>query len=56
MTSGSLVGLGNPLLDISAEVTAEFLVKYGLEANNATLAEPKHIPAYDRVDINAFNT
>lgn len=38
--------MGNPLLDISATVDEELLGKYGLEANNAILAEEKHIPIY----------
>merc|ERR1712176_1603774 len=37
---------GNPLLDISDTVTEETLKKYGLEANNAILAEDKHQPLY----------
>lgn len=39
-----LVALGNPLLDISAVVNADFLNKYGLDANNAILAGAEHIP------------
>lgn len=31
----------NPLLDISADVPAEFLMKYGVTLNNAILAEEK---------------
>lgn len=42
----SLVGMGNPLLDISAEVPDAVLTKYGLEPNNAVLAEEKHMPLY----------
>ncbi|KAI3648855.1 hypothetical protein MP228_006709 [Amoeboaphelidium protococcarum] len=42
-----LVGMGNPLLDISAEVDEAFLSKYGLKANDATLADPeKHKDLY----------
>ncbi|XP_046567416.1 adenosine kinase-like isoform X2 [Haliotis rubra] len=48
MTSeGILLGYGNPLLDISVNATEEFLKKYGLDANNAILAEDKHKPIYD---------
>ena len=36
-----IFGLGNPLLDISAEVTPEFLTKWSLAANSAILAEEK---------------
>jgi hypothetical protein len=43
---GILFGMGNPLLDISASADADFLAKYGLEANNAILAEDKHKPMY----------
>mmetsp|Transcript_21902 Transcript_21902/g.35489 ORF Transcript_21902/g.35489 Transcript_21902/m.35489 type:complete len:349 (-) Transcript_21902:133-1179(-) len=44
--AGVLLGMGNPLLDISAVVTQEFLDKYGVELNNAVLAEEKHTPMY----------
>jgi len=42
----ALLGLGNPLLDISVTTDEKFLSKYGLEANNAILAEEKHMPMY----------
>lgn len=41
-----LLGMGNPLLDISANVDDEFLKKYGFELNNAILCEDKHKPCY----------
>lgn len=41
--------MGNPLLDISATVDADFLAKYKLEANNAILAEEAHQPIYAEV-------
>jgi len=41
-----ILGMGNPLLDISDKVTEDTLKKYGLEANNAILAEEKHLPLY----------
>ncbi|KAI9002072.1 adenosine kinase b [Hyaloraphidium curvatum] len=45
--AGVLLGMGNPLLDISADVPASLLEKYGLEANSAILADPeKHAPLY----------
>lgn len=48
---GALVGMGNPLLDISAVVPKEFAEKYGLKMNNAILAEEAHLPLYqDMVD------
>lgn len=43
---GVLCGLGNPLLDISAEVPTEVLTKYDVTLNNAILAEEKHLPLY----------
>jgi len=46
MSSISLLGFGNPLLDISATVDAEFLAKYDVKANDAILAEDKHQPLY----------
>jgi len=41
-----ILGMGNPLLDISDKVTEDTLKKYGLESNNAILAEEKHLPLY----------
>jgi adenosine kinase len=41
-----ILGMGNPLLDISDKVTEDVLKKYGLESNNAVLAEEKHLPLY----------
>uniref|UniRef100_A0A7N0V3M2 Adenosine kinase n=1 Tax=Kalanchoe fedtschenkoi TaxID=63787 RepID=A0A7N0V3M2_KALFE len=46
---GILVGMGNPLLDISAIVDSQFLQKYDLKSNNAILAEDKHLPMYDEM-------
>lgn len=42
----ALVGMGNPLLDISASVPDSVLTKYGLEPANAILAEEKHMDLY----------
>ncbi|ESO87167.1 hypothetical protein LOTGIDRAFT_210552 [Lottia gigantea] len=44
---GILLGYGNPLLDISIISDEDFLKKYDLKANNAILAEEKHLPMYD---------
>nr|CAH7722970.1 unnamed protein product [Callosobruchus chinensis] len=41
-----LVGLGNPLLDISANVDKDFLVKYDMKENDAILASDKHKNLY----------
>lgn len=43
---GSILGMCNPLLDISAHVPAELLERYGVSLNNAILAEEKHVPLY----------
>lgn len=48
VNEGVILGMGNPLLDISANVTKEFLEKYGLQRDNAILAEDKHQPMYVR--------
>jgi len=39
---GTIFGLGNPLLDITASVDAEFLAKFDLKANDAILSTEKH--------------
>ncbi|KAK4790159.1 hypothetical protein SAY86_017463 [Trapa natans] len=46
---GILLGMGNPLLDISAVVDEDFLQKYDIKLNNAILAEDKHLPMYDEM-------
>ena len=38
--------LGNPLLDIQVRNGEKLLEKYGLKANDAILAEEKHMPMY----------
>ena len=43
------MGLGNPLLDISAIVDKSFLDKYNLHPDNAILAEPKHMLLYEEL-------
>lgn len=47
--SFELVALGNPLLDLQVDVTAEYLAKYDLKDNDAILAEDKHLPIYDEI-------
>ncbi|KXJ18655.1 adenosine kinase 2 [Exaiptasia diaphana] len=46
---GLILGMGNPLLDISAPVDSKLLQKYDLEANNAILADEKHLPIYQEL-------
>jgi sugar/nucleoside kinase (ribokinase family) len=43
---GAILGVGNPLLDISADVSMDLLEKYNLQLNNAILAEEKHYALY----------
>ncbi|KAG7028024.1 Adenosine kinase 2 [Cucurbita argyrosperma subsp. argyrosperma] len=44
-----LLGMGNPLLDISAVVDDEFLKRYDIKLNDAILAEEKHLPMYEEL-------
>ena len=44
--SGKLMGMGNPLLDISANVGQDILDKYEVKLDSAILAEEKHQPLY----------
>lgn len=46
---GILLGMGNPLLDISAVVDEGFLAKYDVKPGNVILAEDKHLPMYDEL-------
>ncbi|KAK9720062.1 hypothetical protein K7432_004388 [Basidiobolus ranarum] len=41
---GALIGMCNPLIDIIATIEQDFLQKYNLKANDAILAEEKHLP------------
>jgi len=47
--AGGLIGIENPLLDISAEVDTALLEKYELKANDAILAEEKHLTIYEEL-------
>jgi adenosine kinase len=42
----AILGMGNPLLDISANAEKEMFEKYGLEAGGIILAEDKHQPVF----------
>lgn len=42
-------GIGNPLLDMSANTTQEQLDRYGMAMGNAILAEEKHLPLYTEI-------
>jgi hypothetical protein len=41
--------MGNPLLDMLVLAKEDLLQKYGLDANNACLAEDKHQPLYQEL-------
>eukprot|EP00485_Elphidium_margaritaceum_P002298 CAMPEP_0202686208 /NCGR_PEP_ID=MMETSP1385-20130828/2016_1 /ASSEMBLY_ACC=CAM_ASM_000861 /TAXON_ID=933848 /ORGANISM="Elphidium margaritaceum" /LENGTH=366 /DNA_ID=CAMNT_0049340739 /DNA_START=40 /DNA_END=1140 /DNA_ORIENTATION=+ len=45
----AILGLGNPLLDISSPVNDAFMKKYDIKAGNAILAEDKHLPMYQEL-------
>jgi adenosine kinase len=49
---GAILGMCNPLLDISAEVPLDLLQKYDVSLNNAILAEEKHVPLYNELVTN----
>jgi adenosine kinase len=44
-----LLGMENPLLDVSATVPTSVLEKYQLKANDSILAEHCHMPIYDEL-------
>lgn len=54
LKEGVLLGMGNPLLDISATVDDDFLKKYDLKSNDAILASEKHKTLYDEL-IEQYN-
>merc|ERR1719361_3229795 len=45
----TVLGLGNPLLDISSPVDAAFMKKYDIKPSSAILAEDKHLPMYEEL-------
>jgi len=47
-----LVAIGNPLLDITANVGEDMFQRYGVKPGNATLATPEQLPIY--TDIKNF--
>ena len=42
----AVLGLGNPLLDMSAEVDAAYLARFGLKADDVVLAQPHQLAIY----------
>jgi len=51
---GLLMGMGNPLLDISADVPEDMLTKYDVKLDSAILAEEKHMPIYQEL-VESYN-
>mmetsp|Transcript_453 Transcript_453/g.1157 ORF Transcript_453/g.1157 Transcript_453/m.1157 type:complete len:343 (+) Transcript_453:197-1225(+) len=51
---GSIMGMGNPLLDISANVGQDLLDKYDVKLDSAILAEDKHQPLFKEL-IEKYN-
>uniref|UniRef100_A0AC35TKL1 Adenosine kinase n=1 Tax=Rhabditophanes sp. KR3021 TaxID=114890 RepID=A0AC35TKL1_9BILA len=49
LAEGTLLGMGNPLLDIITTVEKPFLDKYGLKEDDAILAEDKHVPMFEEL-------
>jgi len=47
LPEGVILGMGNPLLDVSAHVTPDFHEKYGIKSGTAILAEAHHEPLYE---------
>lgn len=55
LKDGLILGLGNPLLDMTVAADEKLLEKYNLKPNDAILAEEKHMPLYkemvDKYDV-----
>ncbi|CAI4228443.1 unnamed protein product [Auanema sp. JU1783] len=49
LPDGILLGMGNPLLDIQAVVTKEFLEKWNLKENDAILCDDKHVEMFEEL-------
>eukprot|EP01029_Cantina_marsupialis_P016827 TRINITY_DN377682_c0_g1_i1.p1 TRINITY_DN377682_c0_g1~~TRINITY_DN377682_c0_g1_i1.p1 ORF type:complete len:359 (-),score=135.13 TRINITY_DN377682_c0_g1_i1:129-1205(-) len=45
--STMILGIGNPLLDISTETPSTYATKYDIDFGDCKLAEEKHMPVYD---------
>ncbi|CAG2118549.1 unnamed protein product, partial [Medioppia subpectinata] len=52
LSEGVLLGLGNPLLDITCNVNEDFLNKWHLKADDAILADESHEKLYEEVVAN----
>lgn len=49
LPEGTILGLGNPLLDITVQTTPDFLRKYSLSENDARLATPDHDALFNEI-------
>lgn len=47
---GTVVGFCNPLLDMTVTGNTNFLHKYGLNSNEAILAQDKHMGIYEEIE------
>lgn len=50
VSEGILFGMGNPLLDITVNVDAAYLEKYGLKSNDAVIATEAHMPLFKEIE------
>ncbi|CAF4448559.1 unnamed protein product, partial [Adineta steineri] len=53
LSDGTFFGLGHPMLDISTQVSLEFLERYNLQANNVVLAGS--VSNYDELSNEILN-
>jgi adenosine kinase len=53
--SYALFCMGNPLLDIQVKNGEKLLKKYDLKANDAILADEKHLPMFDIPHSHFYN-
>uniref|UniRef100_A0A914UID9 Adenosine kinase n=1 Tax=Plectus sambesii TaxID=2011161 RepID=A0A914UID9_9BILA len=54
LEKGTLLGMGNPLLDLQTDVDQAFLDKWSLKANDAILADDKHVPMFTEL-VDKYN-
>ncbi|KAG5447865.1 Adenosine kinase [Clonorchis sinensis] len=49
ITEGSILGMGNPLLDLMVKVGSDVHDRYNLKKDDAILADEHHMPLYDEI-------
>lgn len=47
--TGAFLAVGNPLLEIEAQVPSDLLRHYGVQLDSAVLAEDRHLPLYEQL-------